>query len=57
MERALLKHVQLLVKLNATTFVAFLTASKPNLIADALNELTSFPCEKYHFLEAIIELA
>lgn len=57
MERAILKHVQLLVKLNATNFVVFLAANKPHLIAEALNALTDFPHEKYHFLEAILELA
>ncbi len=57
MERAVLRHIQLLVKLNPTTLTFFLAINKPNLLVEAVNALTTFPHEKFRFLEAILELS
>lgn len=56
-ERAILRHVKLLVELNTSTFVAFLATDKPDLVAEALDALTPFPRQKYRFLEAVLELS
>ena len=57
MERAVLKHIQLLVKLNPTNLTFFLAINKPNLLVEAVNALTTFPKEKFRFLEAILDTA
>ena len=57
MEQAVLRNLQLLVKLNAVTFVVFLAMSKPHLIDEAFIALTDFHEAKYRFIEAYLELA
>jgi hypothetical protein len=57
MERSVLKHIQLLVQLNATSLAVFLAVNKPTLIDEAVTALIPFPRERYHFLEAILDLA
>lgn len=56
-EQAILKHIQLLVKLNATALAVFLAVNKPTLIDEAVTALIPFPHERYRFLEAILDLA
>lgn len=56
-EQAVLKHIQLLVKLNATSLAVFLAVNKPTLIDVAVTALIPFPRERYRFLEAILDLA
>jgi hypothetical protein len=57
MERLILKHIQLLVQLNATSLAVFLAVNKPALIDEAVTALIPFPHERYRFLEAILDLA
>ena len=57
MERSILKHIQLLVQLNATSLAVFLAVNKPALIDEAVTALIPFPRERYRFLEAILDLA
>jgi hypothetical protein len=57
MERSILKHIQLLVQLNATSLAVFLAVNRPTLIDEAVTALIPFPRERYRFLEAILDLA
>lgn len=56
LKQAILRHIKLLVELNAATLAAFLATDKPELVPQALDALTQFSREKYQFLEAVIEL-